>query len=100
MPEGGSISLAVAATRHAPLSEVVELRIVDNGIGMDRETLRRASDAFFTTKSTGLGGFGLTIVGHFAQEIGGNLHLQSEIGIGTRATLVLPLRSRDEKLAL
>jgi len=100
LPAGGSISIAVASKRHAPLSEVVELRIIDNGIGMDRETLRRASDPFFTTKSTGLGGLGLTIVSHFAQEIGGNFHLQSEFGIGTRATLVLPLRSRGEKRAL
>jgi signal transduction histidine kinase len=90
LPAGGTISIE-ASNNHRSDARAVELRIVDNGIGMERETLRRAVEPFFTTKATGLGGLGLTIVGHFADEIGGRLHLHSELGIGTRATLFLPL---------
>jgi signal transduction histidine kinase len=96
LPAGGSIPIAVASKRHGPLSDVVELRIVDNGIGMERETLRRAIEPFFTTKATGLGGLPLTIVGHFADEIGGRFDLHRELGIGTRATCSCLCRAARE----
>jgi len=93
LPTGGTISIEAALNNHRSDAKAVELRVVDSGIGMERETLRRAVEPFFTTKTTGLGGLGLTIVGHFADDIGGRFHLHSELGIGTRATLLLPLSS-------
>jgi len=95
LPRGGTISVAVAPHHHGP--QAVELRIVDDGIGMARDTLQRAVEPFFTTKSTGLGGLGLTIVSHFADEIGGNFDLHSELGVGTRATLLVPLSSSSRE---
>jgi signal transduction histidine kinase len=57
---------------------------------MTKEVLRRASNPFFTTKGSGLGGLGLPMVNRFAQEAGGRLQLESEPGRGTVATLRLP----------
>ena len=93
MPDGGVISV-VAATIHEG-DTAIELRVADNGVGMTEDTVRRATEPFFTTKSTGLGGLGLPLVGRFVQEAGGRLQIESKPGIGTSVTLLLPL-SRSE----
>jgi signal transduction histidine kinase len=89
MPDGGAISV-VATAIHDGYS-AIELRVADNGLGMNEDTVRRAADPFFTTKSTGLGGLGLPMVKRFVQEAGGRLHIESQPGVGTSVTLLLPL---------
>ena len=64
------------------------LSVEDNGPGMDRETLRRAKDPFFTTRVRG-SGLGLAIVDRLAKNSGGELKIASAKGRGTTATLVL-----------
>ena len=64
------------------------LSVEDNGPGMDRETLRRAKDPFFTTRVRG-SGLGLAIVDRLAKDSGGELKIASAKGRGTTATLVL-----------
>lgn len=90
LPMGGTVSLAADARRHINSAPTIELQVRDNGLGMRRETLRLATEPFFTTKVTGLGGLGLTVVNHFAKDAGGEFFLESELGFGTRATLSLP----------
>ncbi|KQV73277.1 ATP-binding protein [Rhizobium sp. Root1220] len=90
LPAGGIIGLSAAARHHRDGVSSLDLHVSDNGIGMEGTMLRRALEPFFTTKTTGLGGLGLTIVSHFAREVGGKFHLESEFEIGTRATLSLP----------
>jgi signal transduction histidine kinase len=58
---------------------------------MTEDVLRHASDPFFTTKASGLGGLGLPMVKRFAQEARGHLHLESMPGRGTVVTLRLPV---------
>ena len=91
MPEGGLISLVAAAIYQGDVATEIELRVSDNGLGMTRDTLLRAIDPFFTTKSTGLGGLGLPMVTRFAQEAGGHLYIESEPGVGTIVALRLPI---------
>ncbi|WP_371713053.1 ATP-binding protein [Aminobacter sp. J44] len=58
---------------------------------MDRETMRRATEPFFTTKGVGKGtGLGLPMVHGMAQQLGGTFELVSEMGKGTSAILWLP----------
>ena len=67
--------------------------VTDRGSGMDRETLSRAGDPFFTTKDPGRGmGLGLFVVRTLAERLEGRLDLQSEPGRGTTARLELPAR--------
>ncbi|MEM7295628.1 MAG: transporter substrate-binding domain-containing protein [Pseudomonadota bacterium] len=69
----------------------VELSVADNGPGMEKETLARAIDPFFTTKETGSGtGLGLAMVYGFARQSGGSFRIYSEIGLGTTVFLTLP----------
>jgi signal transduction histidine kinase len=54
---------------------------------MTRETTARAFDTFFTTKYQGLGGIGLPMVKHFAEQHGGSVAIKSTLGSGTTVIL-------------
>jgi CheY-like chemotaxis protein len=70
----------------------VRLVVKDQGSGMDAETLRRATEPFYTTKGVGKGtGLGLPMVHGLAQQIGGSFELLSAVGAGTSAVLWLPV---------
>ena len=67
------------------------LSVADTGAGMDKDTLRRATEPFFTTKHVGeRTGLGLSTVQGLAEQSGGTFSLESEVGQGTIATLCLP----------
>jgi len=68
----------------------LRLSISDNGPGMSGETLARLGEPFFTTKTTGTG-LGLAVVKAVAKAHQGELSLRSRPGVGTCATLILPL---------
>lgn len=103
MPEGGAI--AIGAVEKAVLPGAVadlapglyvRLTIADNGLGMDAATLACAADPFFTTKGIGKGtGLGLSMVHGFAQQLGGALQLESEVGRGTSAHIWLPISEAE-----
>jgi PAS domain S-box-containing protein len=69
----------------------IELTVRDNGTGMDRETLARAMEPFFTSKPVGKGtGLGLSLCETIVSAHGGKLSIDSEEGKGTSLTLRLP----------
>jgi hypothetical protein len=54
--------------------------------------MSKICDPFFTTKDVGKGtGLGLSIVDQIITSHGGELLIESEVGKGTTATIVLPL---------
>ncbi|WP_244604687.1 MULTISPECIES: sensor histidine kinase [Mesorhizobium] len=89
MPDGGSISIDAAMAGHGHAA-LIEVRVADSGIGMTQETMARAFDPFFTTKCPGLGGIGLPMVKHFAEQHDGSVEIDSAIGAGTTVILRLP----------
>ncbi|HUQ09929.1 MAG TPA: PAS domain S-box protein [Steroidobacteraceae bacterium] len=82
MPQGGPLTLrtriADGSGRH-----IVQLEVVDAGIGMDEDTRRRCLEPFFTTKGTRGTGLGLAMVYGVAQRHNANLEIESEPGKGT-----------------
>ena len=68
----------------------LRLCVSDSGPGIDRATLARLGEPFFTTKTTGTG-LGLAVVKAVVRAHQGELRLRSRVGRGTSATLVLPL---------
>ncbi len=98
MPLGGALEIGAEAEiigmRQASLLEpgaYVRLSVSDTGRGMNAETLRRATEPFFTTKEKGQGtGLGLAMAQGFCEQSGGMLDIRSVVGQGTRVTLWLP----------
>ncbi|MDH4234433.1 MAG: ATP-binding protein [Gallionella sp.] len=72
----------------------VRLAVTDNGCGMDRDTLNRAFEAFFTTKSRGTG-LGLPLCHSFVTEHGGTIEADSTPGKGTKVQIILPMSADD-----
>jgi anti-sigma regulatory factor (Ser/Thr protein kinase) len=62
--------------------------IDDNGRGMDTETVKKAVDPFFTTRTTRHVGLGLPLFTAAAQQCNGDLTLESELGKGTRLRVI------------
>ena len=70
----------------------VRIRVSDTGAGMDPETLAQAMEPFFTTKGIGKGtGLGLSMVHGLANQSGGAFRLHSQVGVGTTASLFIPV---------
>ena len=97
MPDGGRICIEgvdreiVGEVGELSSGRYVRLSVIDQGTGMDAETLARATEPFFTTKGVGKGtGLGLSMIHGFAKQNGGALQIESEPGRGTRAHIWLP----------
>jgi CheY-like chemotaxis protein len=74
-----------------PMGEYIRITIIDTGVGMDRATLAKATEPFFTTKGPGKGtGLGLSMVQGLAAQSGGLLRIHSEPNAGTVVELWLP----------
>ena len=99
MPDGGGIVIAAReeAVRGRSQGKLkagryVCLSVKDTGEGMDRATLGRAMEPFFTTKGIGRGtGLGLSMVHGMAEQSGGRFVLKSQQGEGTTAEIWLPV---------
>lgn len=61
------------------------ITIVDNGRGMDEETVAKVLDPFFTTRQTRHVGLGLPLFAAAAERCNGTLTVESQPGQGTRA---------------
>jgi two-component system cell cycle sensor histidine kinase/response regulator CckA len=75
--------------RQMPLGHL-RLRLRDSGPGMDQETIERAFDPFFSTKTPGRG-LGLAVVQGIVRAHGGHVQIESKIGSGTTVCVRLPL---------
>jgi PAS domain S-box-containing protein len=70
------------------------IKIEDNGIGMQKETLERIFEPFYTTKDVGKGtGLGLSVVTGIIKQHGGKIEVHSEFGKGSLFSLYLPIIS-------
>jgi two-component system NtrC family sensor kinase len=84
---GGTIALSSACGAEGR----VELTVADTGAGIPREHLEKIFNPFFTTKPVGQGtGLGLSICHGIVAAHGGEIRVDSEVGRGTRMTVVLP----------
>jgi CheY-like chemotaxis protein len=71
--------------------DYVMISVADTGAGMSEDVRRRAFEPFFTTKEVHKGtGLGLSMIYGFAQQSGGTVTIDSEIGNGTTVQIYLP----------
>ena len=95
MPDGGVISITVENVQETG-ADFVKVSIADNGQGMAPDVKARVFEPFFTTKDIGKGsGLGLPQVYGFAQQSGGPVSIDSEVGVGTIVTVLLPRSMTD-----
>ncbi len=85
MKEGGTLKVGVACE-----ASEVHLVVSDTGAGIDAASLTQVFDPFFTTKEAGTG-LGLSIVRKIVDQHRGEVRIESEQGVGTKVTVVLPL---------
>ena len=97
MPSGGELLIKARTAEGPELPETlprgayVHLSVADTGVGMDADTLKRASEPFFTTKPAGKGsGLGLSMVHGLALQSGGAMQIASRPNEGTLVSLWVP----------
>jgi len=70
----------------------VDIEVCDTGCGIEPANLDKIMDPFFTTKPVGQGtGLGLSIVRKIVDEHGGQITVDSQVGVGTSITISLPI---------
>jgi PAS domain S-box-containing protein len=86
------------STRWDEANGKVILQVQDEGVGIPPETLPRIMDPFFSTRHDSGGvGLGLAISSRIIKEQGGTINFASELGIGTKAEVFLPVVNRITK---
>jgi two-component system, cell cycle sensor histidine kinase and response regulator CckA len=105
-PQGGLIRVATTVTHSdmrigTTVAETppthVRLIVSDNGTGIPPDVRDRIFDPFFSTKARGQGtGLGLAIAYGIVQQSGGTISVNSEIGVGTTFSVLLPLTQDAE----
>jgi two-component system NtrC family sensor kinase len=89
MSEGGTLTLTTMAD---PVGDRVSIVVEDTGVGISPENLSRLFTPFFTTKPIGRGtGLGLAISYGIVKMHRGQITVQSQVGKGTRFTVILPV---------
>jgi anti-sigma regulatory factor (Ser/Thr protein kinase) len=73
------------------------IEIGDDGIGMDEEASQKAVDPFFTTRTSRRVGLGLSLLAQAAEDAGGTLRIESNLGKGTRVTATFRYHHIDRK---
>ncbi len=105
MPDGGviKISTSIADDLSENLFKSVVpdksgyclITVEDNGRGMERETLDRAFDPFFSTKKDKGTGLGLSTVYGIIKQQKGYIFAESEIGKGTVFKILFPRHNEE-----
>jgi len=67
-----------------PQNNKYQVTFIDNGKGMDAETVKHVTDPFYTTRTTRKVGLGLPLLKQNAERTDGKLSIESEVGKGTK----------------
>lgn len=100
--QSGQVSVRAVLAERSPDRVAVEIRVIDNGIGMDEQVLSKLFTAFSqadvsTTRRFGGTGLGLVIVRYLVKLMGGRISVQSAPDQGSIFTLRLPFVPVSDK---
>jgi signal transduction histidine kinase len=87
---GKSYQKKIGIRAYLSFNQII-LEISDNGIGIKPDELENIMLPFYTTKEAGEGtGLGLSITFGIIKEMKGEISFQSDPGLGTKVTILLP----------
>ena len=103
MPNGGRITIETtsatvndgdARARDMDPGQYIVIGVTDTGSGIPPDIVAHVFEPFFTTKPTGQGtGLGLSMIYGFAKQSGGQVLIDSHVGVGTTVRIYLPQHS-------
>lgn len=70
------------------------IKVKDNGVGMDEESLQSLFEPYFSTKSTGMG-LGLVITKKIIDDMSGKIYVRSELYKGTEVEIRFEIMKSD-----
>ncbi len=85
MPDGGRISIHIKEIG----KDGIIISVIDKGIGIPEERIKRLGEPFYSTKEKGTG-IGLMLSYKIIESHQGNISIMSEVGVGTTVTIYLP----------
>jgi len=89
MPNGGKLEI-----RSERVNGGLKITFHDTGVGIPPQNLQRLFTPLFTTKAKGVG-LGLAICKRIIDAHGGTINIKSKEGIGTHATVIIPIRKKQ-----
>ncbi|OGR11357.1 MAG: hypothetical protein A2097_03520 [Desulfobacula sp. GWF2_41_7] len=87
LEKGGTLAVGV---KDMVQTDWIEIRVKDNGAGIDEESLDQIFDPYFTSRPTGTG-LGLSIVHRIIENLGGSIRVESQKGKGACFIINLPV---------
>ncbi len=88
--DGGHIAISVTS----PRPSLVAVTVKDDGVGIPADHLERIFEPFFSTKKGSGTGLGLSITYGIVKKLGGEIHVESEVGKGSKFTVILPTQRK------
>ncbi|MCM3789952.1 HAMP domain-containing histidine kinase [Domibacillus indicus] len=85
IPEGGKVAISLQKQNGKAV-----ITIEDTGVGMTEEQIERLGTPYYTTKEKGTG-LGTMVIFSIIKAMRGEIKVNSEVGKGTRFTILLPL---------
>ncbi|MCC2338930.1 ATP-binding protein [Bacillus cereus group sp. MYBK71-2] len=85
MPDGGRISIHIKGIG----KDGIIISVIDKGIGIPEERIKRLGEPFYSTKEKGTG-IGLMLSYKIIESHQGKISIMSEVGVGTTVTIYLP----------
>jgi signal transduction histidine kinase len=89
MEQGGVLCIETQSFK-----DRVEVSVSDSGSGISPDQIEKVFDYYYTTKEKGVG-LGLPIAHRIIEAHGGQLKVESQVGIGTKVTVLLPVTSEQ-----
>ncbi len=89
MPGGGRLTIETGR-----VEGFAEVHIIDTGVGIPKENLKKIFDPLFSTKPKGTG-LGMSVCQGIVEKHRGALLVESEVGKGTKFTVRLPVKKES-----
>ncbi|MDP1664973.1 MAG: PAS domain S-box protein [Methylobacter sp.] len=86
----------IAIHSRLTMDNSIQVRVKDNGPGLDAEQQQKILTPFYTTKADGMG-MGLSISRSLIEAHDGTLHFNSQLGKGTTFYFILPIRRKSDE---